>query len=275
MSAGWQKNEPTPIKRRCDVFVYMSDGITPAPRSLDLIALGVVYFCGATSPDYAVALGTMTNKRKPLSFTSFTFTAANATDLCTKVAHGLETGDGPINVSNSGGALPAPLAAATGYWIIKISADTFKLATSLASAYAGTAINLTTDGTGTQTLAAASTKRGIDSLFTYEATQAETDHDAAESTVLVIGTLPGDTAETRAFTTVYMASEGANVWDADSGDAGQSMGNLVRGIARTHMANFSDAGSVRTFRDLADTKNSHHGTITGSGRSGAVIDDLT
>jgi len=81
-----------------------------------------------------------------------TFTAANGTEILTATAHGLHTGDGPFTVSNSGGALPAGLTAATDYWVIKINADTFYLATSLANALAGTKVFITTDGTGTQTI---------------------------------------------------------------------------------------------------------------------------
>ena len=88
----------------------------------------------------------------PLVVADFTFTATNATDTLNANAHGLETGDGPVRVSNSGGALPTGLAGATDYWVIKTGVNTFKLATSLANALAGTAINITTDGTGTQTL---------------------------------------------------------------------------------------------------------------------------
>jgi hypothetical protein len=55
-------------------------------------------------------------------------------------------------VANSGGALPTGIAAATDYWVIRVSANTFKFATTLANALAGTGINLTADGTGTQTL---------------------------------------------------------------------------------------------------------------------------
>jgi hypothetical protein len=88
------------------------------------------------------------------------FTAEADDNICTAVAHGLLTGDGPIRVANSGGALPTGLAAATDYYVIKIDADTFYLATTRANAIAGTAIDITGDGTGTQTLSdTASTKR--------------------------------------------------------------------------------------------------------------------
>lgn len=88
----------------------------------------------------------------PLVVADFVFTATNATETFTKVAHGLKTGDGPVRVSNAGGALPAGLAAATDYWVIRVDADNFKLATTLAFALAGTNLLITTDGTGTQTL---------------------------------------------------------------------------------------------------------------------------
>lgn len=48
--------------------------------------------------------------------------------------------------------LPAGLAAATDYYVIRVSDTTIKLATSYANAVAGTAINITDAGTGTHTL---------------------------------------------------------------------------------------------------------------------------
>jgi hypothetical protein len=48
--------------------------------------------------------------------------------------------------------LPAGLAAATNYWTIKLTDSTFKLATSYANAVAGTAIDITSTGTGTHTI---------------------------------------------------------------------------------------------------------------------------
>ena len=48
--------------------------------------------------------------------------------------------------------LPAGLAAATDYYVIKVTDTTAKLATSYANAVAGTAINITDAGTGTHTI---------------------------------------------------------------------------------------------------------------------------
>jgi hypothetical protein len=78
-----------------------------------------------------------------------TFTAAT-TDICTKVAHGFVTGQ-KVRVS-SATTLPAGLSAATTYYVIKLTADTFKLATTDANATAGTAIDITDTGTGAHSI---------------------------------------------------------------------------------------------------------------------------
>jgi hypothetical protein len=80
------------------------------------------------------------------------FTADSGTDQLTMVGHGLLTGDGPAAGRNIGGGLPSPLVGVTDYWIIRIDDDHVKLATSSSNAMAGTAINLTTNGTGTNIL---------------------------------------------------------------------------------------------------------------------------
>lgn len=91
----------------------------------------------------------------PLSFTSFTFTATSGTPgLITATAHARQTGDGPVRVSNSGGGLPGGLAAGTDYWVIVVDANTLRLATSRANALSSVPVTLSSNGTGTQTLAA-------------------------------------------------------------------------------------------------------------------------
>jgi len=81
-----------------------------------------------------------------------TFTAVAATDLLTvtKPQVSWNTGD-PVVVSTSG-TLPAGLVAGTVYYVIHVADLTLKLATSSALATAGTAIDLTTAGTGTHTI---------------------------------------------------------------------------------------------------------------------------
>lgn len=82
----------------------------------------------------------------------------NATGTITKNAHGLLTGDGPVRLTTVGG-LPAGLAVATDYYVIKTGANTFKLATSLTDALAGTFVALSTDGTDLTLVDTADTQR--------------------------------------------------------------------------------------------------------------------
>lgn len=79
-----------------------------------------------------------------------TFTADDASDTFTTAAHGYTTGL-KGQASNSGGALPTGLSGATDYFVIVLTSSTFKLATSLANALAGTALTISSNGTGTQT----------------------------------------------------------------------------------------------------------------------------
>lgn len=74
-------------------------------------------------------------------------TGTAATDLVTyAAAHGLQTGDKVTLTITSG---LAGLVTATDYFAIRVSSTTIKLATTAALAYALTAINITSDGTGT------------------------------------------------------------------------------------------------------------------------------
>lgn len=83
-----------------------------------------------------------------------TFTDADVntgTDTITIVAHGYVTGQ-KVNFSQAA-TLPAPLQPNTAYFLIVTGANTFKVATSLQNANAGTAIDITTTGTaGTNTV---------------------------------------------------------------------------------------------------------------------------
>jgi len=78
--------------------------------------------------------------------TTATFTADNTTDTFTSAAHGLSNGT-IVMVKNAGGALPAGLSANTQYYVISAATNTFQL--SLTSG--GAAVDITTNGTGTQT----------------------------------------------------------------------------------------------------------------------------
>ena len=73
-----------------------------------------------------------------------------ANNTVTETTHGWITGD---RVYVTGSDLPAGLTTATIYYIIKVDANTYKLATTLANAVAGTAVDLTDFGSSTLTAA--------------------------------------------------------------------------------------------------------------------------
>ena len=110
--------------------------------------------------------GTLIVGGQPLTFNNFTFTANAATDQLTAAAHGLSTGDGPVQVS-SFGSFAGGLVAFTNYWVIVVDANTLKLATSFANALAGTAIDITSNGSGTQVVSQMpTTTRATDATVT-------------------------------------------------------------------------------------------------------------
>lgn len=98
----------------------------------------------ATSDPVTIVVSTLANK-------TFASTDVNTgTEQITVTGHGYATGEA-FTLTTSG-ALPTPLALATNYFAIVIDANTIKVATSLVNALAGTAINLTVAGSGTNTI---------------------------------------------------------------------------------------------------------------------------
>lgn len=92
-----------------------------------------------------------------VSDTTFTFTAAG--NVLTAAAHTMITGQAVYFTTST--TLPAPLAINTAYWIIRLTANTFSLATSFLNAINGTVLTLTTAGTGTQTAHFGGTTAGV------------------------------------------------------------------------------------------------------------------
>jgi microcystin-dependent protein len=63
--------------------------------------------------------------------------------------HGFARNTFPVRISNTGGALPVPLTVDTTYFVIIVDQGTIRLAVSEANALANTAVDFTTQGTGT------------------------------------------------------------------------------------------------------------------------------
>jgi hypothetical protein len=113
----------------------------------------IVFESGCDDAHTNVTIHYIKKHRPRLNSWSDTFTVANATEIFT-VSPGTTfvTGDGPFQVSNSGGALPTGLSASTNYWLIRITDTTFYLATSKSNAIAGTNLTVSDDGSGTNTI---------------------------------------------------------------------------------------------------------------------------
>ncbi len=115
-----------------------------------LVLVDVVGFYRVTSVTTTTAQSTTNTLSQ-----SDTFTADAGTDICTYTS----TANIPSNILTgtrvrltTTTTLPAGLSLATDYYVIKLSDTTFSLATSYANAVAGTAIDITSAGTGTHTI---------------------------------------------------------------------------------------------------------------------------
>jgi hypothetical protein len=268
MGASWAKNEVTAVKRRCDLIVMKSDG-TLAPRGTDFS--GFVYISGVESPDFALALGTMTNKRRPLVVSDDVIEGVDTgADTVTLTGHSYETGDGPF-VSDE---LTGATAIGANLWIIVDDANTIAFAATLADAYADVRIALAGTETGATISDSADTQRGLDGHFTYQATQAETDHDAPVTAVIVDGTDYERSTGWGAYTTVQMVSSSAD-YGSQVIENGLTRDDLLRLCARSLVANFTKTGNDYVIRNLADSKDSHESTVAPGGKTGSNIIDAT
>lgn len=168
----WKRNQPVAAKRRVTIAVYDLDGAL-APPTTSFSGTGEL-LVDKGDGSYVAAGGTLVNATRPLSFTlddvEAVDTGANSLQF---TAHGLLTGDGPFEWFTTT-SLPGGLALATQYWVVKVDDNNVKMATSLANALAGTVVDITSSGSGTNSLVGSSaTRRLNDGEWVYEATQAE------------------------------------------------------------------------------------------------------
>jgi len=99
------------------------------------------------------------------SVQNLTVTVNTGTDIFTSSsAHNLKTGS--VVVISSSGSLPSPLSSGDRSYVIVQSSTTFKIANSLNNALAGTALDITTAGTGTIT--ASTIDMGRTTNFAYD-----------------------------------------------------------------------------------------------------------
>lgn len=104
---------------------------------------------------FVTAAANVCDERVAVSAYSVPFTVDPAADSIafSNPDNRVDLGD-KVQVSNSGGALPGGLAAATNYYVIRLrdGSGKLKLATTYANALAGTAIDITSAGSGTQSM---------------------------------------------------------------------------------------------------------------------------
>lgn len=94
----------------------------------------------------------------PLVFSALAVTAVDvAANTLTCALHARVTGDGPVRVASTG-TVPPALTVNTDYWVVRVDANTIKLATSFANAMAAVpvVVDLTGAGTGSITIVATS-----------------------------------------------------------------------------------------------------------------------
>lgn len=135
----------------------LEDNGSPKPLTKNPTGM-IAPYAGFTAPDgwllcdgAAVSRSTYADLFALLNPTVGTFTITIASPgVVTLVGHGLLTSD-PIYITTTG-ALPTGLTTNTRYWVIKVTDDTFRLATSQANADAGTAINTSGSQSGVHTL---------------------------------------------------------------------------------------------------------------------------
>ncbi len=138
------------IETAINALTGLTAVITAADSTADLVCTaawsGVVTAPTVYSKAGAAGTGSIT---KAVTTPGTSAAVNTTTNVITKAAHGQVTG---AKVAlTSAGTLPTGLSA-TNYWIIKVDADTFKLAESLVLAEAGTAVDITTPGIGTHTI---------------------------------------------------------------------------------------------------------------------------
>ena len=139
--------------------------------------------------------GSLPGKALNISSRALIFTLRgidHTTDTLIVPAHGRDTGTGPVTLTTRG-TLPTGLTLATNYWLIRVDADTLKLAVSEANAIAGAAVAFSDNGTGDQTVKfpASVTLKGFDhTTDTVTVPSHARDTGTGPVTLTTTGTLP-------------------------------------------------------------------------------------
>lgn len=157
-------------------------------------------------------------------------------DTIRVVSHGYSVGDA-LGATTSG-SLPTGLSVDTAYYVIDVDASTIKLATSRANAFAGTAIDLTAVGSGTQTL----TKNAIGVILS--GMKIPQGHLITNSAYDVVTTCT--TAGTNAGTMAISVEAANDIVTATAVSTGTTWNNVTNMVAGTPV---SAATAIKTTAD--------------------------
>jgi hypothetical protein len=129
----WHGGNVTPATKHLINMSAFSASVTTCPAVIMLVDMLA-----------HIPITTTTTITSQVVASAVNFTADNATNVITHTGYDIATFS-KVQLTTSG-TLPAPLALATDYWTIRVSATTSRLAASLADAVASVPIDLTTDG---------------------------------------------------------------------------------------------------------------------------------
>lgn len=138
-------------------FDVQTGGATPAAATNTITGVSVVatntFVIGGVTFTYTASPSLETDVMVTVPTASVLASSTDisiTTGILLETAHGFVTGD--LGRMSTSSVLPTGFAVSTDYFVIRISADSYKLASSLANATAGIAIIPSTAGTGNQTV---------------------------------------------------------------------------------------------------------------------------
>ena len=202
-----------------------------------------------TEDDSFLALNSNEVATQYYFITQASSTWSTSTEKVTSSSHKFQTGDA-VEVSTTG-ALPTPIKARTIYSVIDSGTNDIQLATTLALAKAGTAINVSNVGSGDHTIQSVVSNAAITALVASGAvdtsanTFTQTAHGFTDNDGVYLdstGTLPTASGNVLSKTTkYYVVNSAANTFKLSELSGGSAMG-------------ITDAGSgTHTIRSAADT----------------------
>lgn len=267
------KNEVVAGKRQIDVEIWKSGALVPANAGVDFMAEGLVFVPNAASlPNYKLATGTLVQKRRFLEVDDDVVESADTgADTLTLTAHKYQTGDGPLFADEAIGGVSSP--PSPGFYAIKVDDNTIAVAETIADAFNDVRRALTGTETGaTISDNAAITTRAIPSIFTYTFTQAETNVDLDELSVLIDGEGYHRVENGGGYATAELDLGAADMWSVVSSEGltNQEKLNLA---ARFATAPFDKTDNDYQWRKIDDSGDSHSFTVTPAGRSNVDITD--